>query len=213
GRPRRQRAARRGGAGRHPEERRGGDRPGSRAADGLAVPGRGRHPLPEPVPGPGLRPRRPRLQRPHAGAARVVAPAPDPARGPAARGLPRRPRGLSRTGSGFLRSPTAEVLEHWNADNGVSVGQGMTETLKLPVLPPADSVLLPGMVVPVRLDEPEIQAAVDAANSVDRKVLVVPRLDGKYPAVGTVAVLEQVGRLPSGDRAAVVRGERRAQIG
>ncbi|HLU57277.1 MAG TPA: endopeptidase La [Pseudonocardia sp.] len=89
----------------------------------------------------------------------------------------------------------------------------MTETLKLPVLPLADSVLLPGMVVPVRLDEPEIQAAVDAANSVDRKVLVVPRLDGKYPAVGTVAVLEQVGRLPSGDRAAVVRGERRAQIG
>jgi ATP-dependent Lon protease len=89
----------------------------------------------------------------------------------------------------------------------------MTETLKLPVLPLADSVLLPGMVVPVRLDEPEIQAAVDAAGSVDRKVLVVPRLDGKYAAVGTVAVLEQVGRLPSGERAAVVRGEGRAQIG
>jgi ATP-dependent Lon protease len=89
----------------------------------------------------------------------------------------------------------------------------MTETLKLPVLPLADSVLLPGMVVPVRLDEPEIQAAVDAANSVDRQVLVVPRLDGKYAAVGTIAVLEQVGRLPSGERAAVVRGEGRAQIG
>ena len=44
----------------------------------------------------------------------------------------------------------------------------MTETLKLPVLPLTDSVLLPGMVVPVRLDEPEIQAAVDAASSVDR---------------------------------------------
>jgi ATP-dependent Lon protease len=89
----------------------------------------------------------------------------------------------------------------------------MTETLKLPVLPLADSVVLPGMVVPVRLDEPEIQAAVDAANSVDRKVLVVPRLDGKYAAVGTIAVLEQVGRLPSGEKAAVVRGEGRAQIG
>jgi ATP-dependent Lon protease len=89
----------------------------------------------------------------------------------------------------------------------------MTETLKLPVLPLADSVVLPGMVVPVRLDEPEIQAAVDAANSVDRKVLIVPRLDGKYAAVGTIAVLEQVGRLPSGERAAVVRGEGRAQIG
>ena len=89
----------------------------------------------------------------------------------------------------------------------------MTETLKLPVLPLADSVVLPGMVVPVRLDEPEIQAAVDAASSVDRKVIVVPRLDGKYAAVGTIAVLEQVGRLPNGEKAAVVRGERRAQIG
>ena len=55
----------------------------------------------------------------------------------------------------------------------------MTETLKLPVLPLTDSVLLPGMVVPVRLDEPEIQAAVDAASNVDRKILVVPRLDGR----------------------------------
>ena len=90
----------------------------------------------------------------------------------------------------------------------------MTETLKLPVLPLADSVVLPGMVVPVRLDEPEIQAAVDAAQSVDpRKILIVPRLDGKYAAVGTIAVLEQVGRLPSGEKAAVVRGEGRAQIG
>ncbi|GAA1184529.1 endopeptidase La [Pseudonocardia alaniniphila] len=89
----------------------------------------------------------------------------------------------------------------------------MTETLKLPVLPLADSVVLPGMVVPVRLDEPDVQAAVDAANSVDRKVLIVPRLDGKYAAVGTIAVLEQVGRLPSGERAAVVRGEGRGQIG
>jgi ATP-dependent Lon protease len=93
----------------------------------------------------------------------------------------------------------------------------MTETLKLPVLPLADSVVLPGMVVPVRLDEPEIQAAVDAASSVDRgterKVLVVPRPDGKYASVGTIAVLEQVGRLPSGEKAAVVRGEGRARIG
>jgi ATP-dependent Lon protease len=93
----------------------------------------------------------------------------------------------------------------------------MTETLKLPVLPLPDSVVLPGMVVPVRLDQPEIQAAIDAANSVDarndRKVLVVPRLDAKYPTVGTVAVLEQVGRLPNGERVAVVRGEGRARIG
>ena len=99
----------------------------------------------------------------------------------------------------------------------------MTEMLKLPVLPLTDSVVLPGMVVPVRLDEPETQAAVDAAGSgadaedaeatSPRRVLVVPRLDGRYAAVGTVAVLEQVGRLPNGEKAAVVRGERRARIG
>jgi ATP-dependent Lon protease len=106
-----------------------------------------------------------------------------------------------------------DLLERWNSFNGVSVDWSMTETLKLPVLPLADSVVLPGMVVPVRLDEPDVQAAVDAANSVDRKVLIVPRLDGKYAAVGTIAVLEQVGRLPSGERAAVVRGEGRGQIG
>jgi ATP-dependent Lon protease len=94
-------------------------------------------------------------------------------------------------------------------------------TLTLPVLPLTDGVLLPGMVVPVELDT-EAQAAVDAARSrqeaaggvrAEPRLLVVPRLDGRYPAVGTVAVLEQVGRLPSGGPAAVVRGVARAKIG
>ncbi|HEY2205728.1 MAG TPA: LON peptidase substrate-binding domain-containing protein, partial [Pseudonocardia sp.] len=105
----------------------------------------------------------------------------------------------------------------------------MTETVNLPVLPLTDSVVLPGMVVPLRLDEPEVQAAVDAAgvgvtvvagtstsNRADpgaRRVLLVPRPDGHYAAVGTVGVLEQIGRLPTGEKAAVVRGESRARIG
>ena len=89
----------------------------------------------------------------------------------------------------------------------------MTENLQLPVLPLADAVVLPGMVIPVTLDEPERQAAVDAARSADGKLLAVPRLDGDYGAVGTVAVIEQVGRLPSGEPAAVVRGLTRARIG
>ncbi len=90
----------------------------------------------------------------------------------------------------------------------------MTETLKLPVLPLADSVVLPGMVVPVRLDEPEIQAAVDAAQTAS--TAQGPRRPPPRRQVrrrGHVAVLEQVGRLPSGEQAAVVRGEGRAQIG
>jgi ATP-dependent Lon protease len=92
--------------------------------------------------------------------------------------------------------------------------------LTLPVLPLAGGVLLPGMVVPVELDT-AAQAAVDAARSdraaerdtTESRLLVVPRLDGRYPAVGTVAVLEQVGKLPSGEPAAVVRGVSRARIG
>jgi ATP-dependent Lon protease len=102
----------------------------------------------------------------------------------------------------------------------------MTETLKLPVLPLTDTVVLPGMVVPIRLDQPEPRAAVDAAQSGgndadtadgargnERRVLLVPRPDGHYASVGTVAVLEQVGRMPTGEPVAVVRGEQRARIG
>ncbi|MEV4137372.1 endopeptidase La [Dactylosporangium sp. NPDC049742] len=83
----------------------------------------------------------------------------------------------------------------------------------LPVLPLTDDVLLPGMVIPVTLDA-TTQAAVDAARSAgDKRVLAVPRVDGAYGSFGVVAVLEKVGRLPSGEPAAVVRGLSRARIG
>ncbi|WP_224392546.1 endopeptidase La [Pseudonocardia sp. ICBG1293] len=95
----------------------------------------------------------------------------------------------------------------------------MSDVLTLPVLPLDDAVVLPGMVIPLRLDATDTRAAVDAAttgerdNDDGRRVLVVPRIDGRYGAIGVVAVLEQIGRLPNGDQAAVVRGERRARIG
>ncbi|MFG1951817.1 endopeptidase La [Micromonospora sp. NPDC048830] len=83
----------------------------------------------------------------------------------------------------------------------------------LPVLPLTDAVLLPGMVIPVTLD-PTTQAAVDAARVTgDKKLLAVPRIDGEYGPVGVVATIEKVGRLPSGEPAAVVRGLSRARIG
>ena len=97
----------------------------------------------------------------------------------------------------------------------------MPTTLTLPVLPLTDSVLLPGMVVPVELDT-EAQAAVDAARTAggagggirgEPRVLVVPRLGGRYAAYGTVAVLDQVGRLPTGGPGALVRGISRAKVG
>ncbi|HJT03729.1 MAG TPA: endopeptidase La [Pseudonocardiaceae bacterium] len=95
----------------------------------------------------------------------------------------------------------------------------MTETVKLPVLPLDDVVVLPGMVVPMRLDDAEVRAALEAARaaSVDANaqpgILLVPRLDGKYASVGTWGLVEQIGRLPGGEQAAVVRGTHRVRIG
>ena len=88
----------------------------------------------------------------------------------------------------------------------------MATVRTLPVLPLTSSVLLPGMVIPIQLDA-ETQAAVDAAGAAGDELLVVPRLDGRYAAIGVTAVIDQVGRLPSGEPAVVVRGLRRAQIG
>jgi ATP-dependent Lon protease len=89
----------------------------------------------------------------------------------------------------------------------------MPETFDLPVLPLANEVVLPGMVAPIALD-PEAQAAVDAAQSAsDSRLLLVPRIEGAYGAQGVLALIEQVGRLPNGEPAAVVRGLQRARIG
>jgi ATP-dependent Lon protease len=83
----------------------------------------------------------------------------------------------------------------------------------LPVLPLTDEVLLPGMVIPVTLDA-GTQAAIDAARTTgDKTLLAVPRLDGAYGPVGTIATIDKIGRLPSGEPAAVIRGLSRARIG
>jgi ATP-dependent Lon protease len=82
-----------------------------------------------------------------------------------------------------------------------------------PVLPLTDAVLLPGMVIPVTLDA-TTQAAVDAARAAGNKqVLAVPRVDGEYGSFGVVAEVDKVGRLQSGEPAAVIRGLTRVRIG
>src|SRR5882757_8726704 len=90
----------------------------------------------------------------------------------------------------------------------------MAEVKSLPVLFIADPIVLPGMVVPIALDD-AAQAAVDAARASDSgKLLIAPRLDDRYPTHGVIASIVQVGRIAGGSgSAAVVRGERRAHIG
>ena len=104
----------------------------------------------------------------------------------------------------------------------------MSETLSLPVLPLDDTVVLPTMVVPVEISGAEVRAAIEAArmsasaptdpNSSAAKdskpeVLLVPRIGGKYSSIGTLGIVEQTGRLPSGELAAVIRGLSRVRIG
>jgi len=90
----------------------------------------------------------------------------------------------------------------------------VSKTQQLPVLPLADVVVLPGMVVPVTLDDAERQAAIDAANvGGGDQVLVVPRFGGKYALVGVVATIEQLGKLPGGEPAALLRAVSRARVG
>jgi ATP-dependent Lon protease len=103
----------------------------------------------------------------------------------------------------------------------------MSETLTLPVLPLDDDVVLPGMVVPISLSDTEVRAAVEAArnsNGVGRgpgirgedkaHVLIVPRVgDRGLAPVGTLAVIDQLGRLPGGEAGAVLRAVSRVRIG
>ena len=86
---------------------------------------------------------------------------------------------------------------------------------KLPVLFLPDLVLLPGMVVPVALDE-AAQAAVDAAQAGDTEtaeLLIAPRLDDRYATYGVVTTIEKLGRFSRGGPAAVLRTGVRAAIG
>ncbi|HEX9554177.1 MAG TPA: endopeptidase La [Streptosporangiaceae bacterium] len=93
-----------------------------------------------------------------------------------------------------------------------------TKTLTLPVLPLDDDVVLPTMVVPLDASEPEVRASIAAARAAAEgdtrpQLLLVPRIGGKYAPLGTLAVVEQEGRLPNGKPGVVLRGLARVTIG
>jgi ATP-dependent Lon protease len=89
----------------------------------------------------------------------------------------------------------------------------MAEAKSVPVLFVSDPIVLPGMVVPIALDD-AARTAVDAARATESgTLLIAPRLEDRYPSYGVLATIVQVGRIPGGGTAAVVRGERRAHIG
>ncbi|MDP9327783.1 MAG: LON peptidase substrate-binding domain-containing protein, partial [Actinomycetota bacterium] len=85
------------------------------------------------------------------------------------------------------------------------------DTQVLPLLPLTTGVVLPGMVVTLTIESDEAAAAVQAADG--GELLLVPRLDGRYARIGTVAQVEDVGRLRGGQDALVIRGLHRAVVG
>ncbi len=88
-----------------------------------------------------------------------------------------------------------------------------TKTEFIPLLPLNNGVVMPGMVVTVPLERDEAQAAVAAAREGDRLVLLVPRVEGRYAKVGTVARLEDSRKLPNGIEVAILQGLYRATVG
>jgi ATP-dependent Lon protease len=87
------------------------------------------------------------------------------------------------------------------------------DTKILPLLPLNSGVVLPHMVVTLTLETDEARSAVEAAGKADDTLLLVPRVDGRYARVGTVAKIEEMGRTPGGVQALVIRGVHRALIG
>jgi len=87
------------------------------------------------------------------------------------------------------------------------------KTERLPVIPLAHGVVLPHMNATIPVESEEARAALAAAREEDLRVLLVPKLEGRYATVGTVVKIEDTGQMPDGTPAAVVQGRYRALLG
>jgi ATP-dependent Lon protease len=101
---------------------------------------------------------------------------------------------------------------------GDNMATDSAQQVTLPLLPLTAGVVVPGMVVNLAVESSEARAALDAATGADDLVVLVPRVEGRYATVGTVAKVEQVERLVTDDpsrpgRAVLVRGLARATLG
>src|SRR6476620_563171 len=102
-----------------------------------------------------------------------------------------------------------DIPSQYGTDQPDSGRDGVT----LPLVAIPDGVVFPGTVVTLTLDSDEARQAVDAARINDNRVLLVPRRDGRYAAIGVIARVESVGDLPIGGRAAILRAVQRGRLG
>jgi len=83
-----------------------------------------------------------------------------------------------------------------------------TDQLTLPVLPLHNGVVFPHMVVTIGVETDEGKTAIDAALRSDGRLLLVPRFEGKYASVGTIADIQS-----DEEGNVVVTGVARARVG
>ena len=72
------------------------------------------------------------------------------------------------------------------------------QELLLPLLALDDRVIMPHMTVPVAIESDAARAAFGAARQSSSLLLLVPRIEGRYAKIGTIARIEESGRLPDG---------------
>ncbi len=84
-----------------------------------------------------------------------------------------------------------------------------TDRLTIPVLPLHNGVVFPHMVVTINVETEEGKIAVAAADRSNGRILLVPRIEGRYAAVGTIGEIQQ----SDGDGTIVVAGRTRARVG
>ena len=84
-----------------------------------------------------------------------------------------------------------------------------TTQLSLPVLPLRNGVVFPHMTVTLRIETAEGRTAIAAAERSDGRLLLVPRIEGRYADVGTLAEIQDA----DDDGNVVVSGLARARVG
>jgi ATP-dependent Lon protease len=97
--------------------------------------------------------------------------------------------------------------------NDVDPDEAKTRSDLLPLLPLTQGVVFPQMVVTIALETDEAKQAGAAAEKAGRRLVLVPRVVGRFSKVGTVAQIENAGELPNGTLALVIRGVSRARVG
>jgi ATP-dependent Lon protease len=88
-----------------------------------------------------------------------------------------------------------------------------SKTLKLPVFPLAQTVILPRMSAPIPIDSEDARAAVESAIKTDGLILLLPRVESRYANVGVAAKIDERGNLPDGTEVVAIQARSRAVLG